>query len=335
MVKSAKIIPVAGGKGGVGKSVFAANLAIGLANNGMKTVVADLDLGGSNLHSFLGLQNNYPGIGDFLKARRGRLEELLVDTGVENLKFIPGDGQTPLMANIHFEHKKKLIRHIKKIDADFIIVDLGAGSSFNTLDFFAMSSNGIIVTTPELPAIMSAMVFAKNFLFRAFERKFRKYDIIKAYLQSVSKKPMNEDKLNIQDITDHVSSLLPEAGEKMRQLCQAFRPRFVYNMGKALSEFELISRIDTNLIDRLKITPEHFGYIFEDISVRESVNQRKSLQSSFPESQSARSIKRIADRVVRRWDERIDNSFELLKESINKIYAKQNKVENHLISMEI
>ena len=51
------IIPVASGKGGVGKSIVTANLAVSLANSGYSTVAVDLDLGGSNLHSYLGLLN--------------------------------------------------------------------------------------------------------------------------------------------------------------------------------------------------------------------------------------------------------------------------------------
>ncbi len=83
------IIPVAAGKGGVGKSFLTANLAIALAELGHSTIAVDMDLGGSNLHSFLGMQNRYPGIGDYLQARLGSLETLLVPTRVPHLSFLP------------------------------------------------------------------------------------------------------------------------------------------------------------------------------------------------------------------------------------------------------
>ena len=63
------IIPIAGGKGGVGKSLFVANLAIALAEAGHSTVAVDMDMGSSNLHTYLGLNNLNPGIGDFLKVK--------------------------------------------------------------------------------------------------------------------------------------------------------------------------------------------------------------------------------------------------------------------------
>ncbi|MCK5736715.1 MAG: P-loop NTPase, partial [Spirochaetaceae bacterium] len=65
-----KIIPIAGGKGGVGKSVIAVNLALSMSMFGKKTVLVDLDLGGSNLHTMLGLRNSNPGMGNFVSGRK-------------------------------------------------------------------------------------------------------------------------------------------------------------------------------------------------------------------------------------------------------------------------
>ena len=141
MKTKTSIIPVAGGKGGVGKTFFVANLAIAMANMGYKTVAVDMDLGGSNLHFFLDLPKRFPGIGDFLKARSAELEDLIVSTEVPNLHFIPGDGLTPFMANIPYVQKLRLISRIKKLPAEYVLLDLGAGTSFNTLDFFRMSTS--------------------------------------------------------------------------------------------------------------------------------------------------------------------------------------------------
>ena len=91
------IIPVASGKGGVGKSVITANL-----------------------HTCLGLDNNNPGIGDYLRAHYGNLDELLVDTYHPNLKFLAGDARSPLMANLHTAQKNKLMNHLRKLDADYV-----------------------------------------------------------------------------------------------------------------------------------------------------------------------------------------------------------------------
>ena len=112
-----------------------------------------MDLGGANLHSFMGLSNRFPGIGDFLKARRAELEEMLIPTENPNLQFLAGDGMTPFMANIPYAQKIRLISRIIKLQAEYILLDLGAGTSFNTLDFFRLSRHGLVVTTPEYPAV--------------------------------------------------------------------------------------------------------------------------------------------------------------------------------------
>jgi flagellar biosynthesis protein FlhG len=84
MLGNTTIIPVASGKGGVGKSLIAANLSMALARLGHETVAVDLDLGGSNLHSYFGLPNKFPGIGDYLKGGRSDLENLLIKTDIEH-----------------------------------------------------------------------------------------------------------------------------------------------------------------------------------------------------------------------------------------------------------
>jgi len=75
---------------------------------GYSTIAADLDLGGSNLYSFPGLPNKFPGIGDFLRARNAELHELLVSTDTSNLQFLPGDGLSPFMANIQYAQKLRI-----------------------------------------------------------------------------------------------------------------------------------------------------------------------------------------------------------------------------------
>jgi len=113
------IIPIASGKGGVGKSIISANLAISLANLGHSVVAVDLDLGGSNLYSYLGMDNKYHGIGDYLNSKRGKLSDYIVQTDFENLQFLAGERRITFMANMPHAQKIKLIGEIKNIEADY------------------------------------------------------------------------------------------------------------------------------------------------------------------------------------------------------------------------
>src|SRR5262245_27781643 len=165
------IIPIAGGKGGVGKTFLTANLAIALALRGHSTVAVDLDLGNSNLHSFLGLENSYVGIGEFLRGTvECAPEEMIIETSVPGLGFIAGDGRMPFMADIDDDQKTRLLQSLKQLPARYVLLDLSAGTSFNTLDLFLSADSGILVTTPEYPAIMNMLVFAKNLVLRAVDK---------------------------------------------------------------------------------------------------------------------------------------------------------------------
>jgi len=320
MNASTTIIPVAGGKGGIGKTFLAANLAIALANLGYATVVVDLDLGGSNLNYFLGLPNKFPGIGDFLKARTAELEALIVSTEIPNLKFIPGDGRTPFMANIPYAQKMRLISRIKKLEAKYIILDLAAGSSFNTLDFFRMSSHGLIVTSTDYVSIMSMMAFLKQLLLRIIERNFARNHEISSLLHDFNKQSMKDDQMNIRALESRIAAIDFNASKKIKELCNKYRPRVVFNMGEHPDEIKLSEKISTGLESNLSIEIDYFGFTFKDPFVQESIKKRMAFLPNFQGSIAAESIVRIAERITKFWDKPVDNSSYRLLNSIKKVY---------------
>lgn len=313
MTKTATFIPVAGGKGGVGKSLFTANLALALAELHHDTVVVDLDLGGSNLHSFLGLSNQFPGIGDFLKARTAELENFLVPTKMPTLKFLPGDGRTPFMANIPTAQKLRLLSHLNRIPADYILLDLGSGSSFNTLDFFGISKTGFVVTTFEHPSLMNVLSFLKNFLYRTIERIVgRENHQVRITLQEIYKQPMTGPPVTAQYIQDQIAALNPELGEQVKKICSYYRPRFIFNRGEHPDTLRILQPLDKSLREIVSLQADYFGFIFEDPAVRESVRRGVPLVTAYRDSVASQSVLRVADRVARIWGRPIENSAELL-----------------------
>ena len=169
-----RVISVGGGKGGVGKSVVALNLAVELARSGRKTVLVDLDLGAANLHTLLGLSTSPGGIGSFLYRTQGRcLADFAMETGVRNLRFISGDGLIPGIANLEHVRKLKILYGLRSLNADCAVLDLGAGTHFNVVDFFSITRSGVVVTLPEPTAVMNAYEFLKNVTYRMIEREFR------------------------------------------------------------------------------------------------------------------------------------------------------------------
>jgi len=313
MDQPSTIIPIAGGKGGVGKSFVTANLAVALAKRGHRTIAIDLDLGNSNLHSLLGLENRYAGIGEYLKGTVAcSPEELVIETQVPGLGFIPGDGRMPFMANITYPQKRKLIRLLQALPARYILLDLSAGTSFNTLDLFQTGASGIVVTTPEHPALMSTLVFVKNLVLRAIDESLRKIPALKPKLSEIHKQSVKDPIFTVQRFRNELAQIEPDAAEVIDAICRRIRPRFVYNMVESINDTEIFSNIDQTFADVLSIECDHIGLIPYDSELRQFLRRPGIFQLEQASSITAQTIDRLAHRVVQLWNQSLEGSAELL-----------------------
>ena len=277
-------------RGGVGKTLFAANLGLALAGLGHSTVVVDLDLGNSNLHSLLGMPNRFPGVGDYLRVGTEPLESFLVDTGVPKLRFLPGDGRMPFMANITHAQKQRLLCALRALPGAYVILDLGAGCAFHTLDFFSMVDAGMVVSSPEYPATMSALVFLKSMLLRKIEKALPRNPEFADLLNGAYVQPMHAPQVTISSLLALVAKVDPEAGRRIREVCARCRPRLIFNMGDHPDDLKELETIDRTIREILSIEVDFFGFIFFDPAVRAAIRQGRALLTSNPESRAARDI---------------------------------------------
>ncbi|MGQ9689341.1 MAG: MinD/ParA family ATP-binding protein [Desulfobaccales bacterium] len=140
-----KLWSIGGGKGGVGKSIFALILGLTLARLGQQVILVDADLGGANLHTMMGLRYPEVTLEDFLLRKVDRLEDVVLPSPFEGIGLICGADDFLGAANPTYAQKIRLFKQLEELPADFIIIDLGAGTSFNTLDFFNYSPGKIAV----------------------------------------------------------------------------------------------------------------------------------------------------------------------------------------------
>ncbi|MDM8515905.1 P-loop NTPase [Desulfobacterales bacterium HSG16] len=316
MMEKKTIIPIASGKGGVGKSVLAANLAIALARMGHTTTAVDLDLGGANLYSCLGIPNRFPGIGDFMKSGNIKFNDLIIDTKIPNLKFLPGDGKTPFMADISFEQRRLLLKKIKSIPSRYVILDLGAGTVFNTLNFYGLAYKGIIITSFETSSIMNFIMFLKNFMLRVIVNVAQTNKKALDIMLAAFNQPISAESLTVGSMIDKIAKIDPQLAEHARKMCSLYRPRIVFNMGDHPDELNVLKKLDATIKQGLSIDADYFGFIFFDEAVRMSARKRTVLMTSQPYSKAAAGIKTIAERVATKWDEKLNNSMaELVKDA--------------------
>lgn len=292
------ILPVASGKGGVGKSLFSANLAIALSEAGKRVVLADLDLGGSNLHLILGQRNIQAGIGVFVNEPGMDLEDLIIQTEYSGLRFLPGDSEIPGIANLANNQKKRLLAKLAKIDADYLICDLGAGSSINIVDFFLMSSRGIIVSNPTPTALVNAYLFIKNAVFRIIHSGIKKDSKADVFLKQLQKDTSSLQKIYVQDLMSRIAIVDPESWRNINKALSQFNPRLVMNMLEDPKDSDKAHKLKRSCGQYLGLEIEHLGIMYRDDLQDTALQSGLPIIRYKPKSILSQAVYRIADKLI-------------------------------------
>lgn len=292
------IVPVASGKGGVGKTLLTANLGVALAKRGKTVIVVDLDLGGSNLHTCLGIKNKKPGFGQLIHKQEPSVESLLTDTEVKRLYFIAGDSLLPGTANLPYFRKRSIIRELPQLVADFVLLDLGSGSSYNVVDFFLAGNSALVVITPETTSILNAYSLLKSALFRMLSRTFaaksREREVVAQH--ATSQVEARNDALS--PLFQQLRKLSADSAELARDQVRNFRPRVVLNTARHRDDLSIGARLRSVSKKNLGIELEYIGVLAADSGLRQSVMSRTPELIGNPTSGYSKGVYRIADRLL-------------------------------------
>ncbi|AHH06789.1 ATP-binding protein [Borrelia crocidurae DOU] len=270
-----KIIPVASGKGGVGKTSFVANIGYKLARLGKTVILVDLDLGGSNLHTCLGVKNTGVGIGSFINKQEKDFSSLILKTPYKKLYLVPGDALYTGTANIPFSIKKRIIDSIQReLVADFVFIDLGSGTSYNTVDFYLSSYSGIIITVPETPSILNAYSFLKNALYRLLYLGFPPKSPERDYISNFFKNKIEGTNVKFKDLVLGIEVISLSSSLKVKKMMNSFYPRVVLNRIESSEEIAMCENLINVVKNNINIPVEFIGFIPFAKSFRSSVNSR-------------------------------------------------------------
>jgi flagellar biosynthesis protein FlhG len=311
------VIPVASGKGGVGKSLVAANLAVAFAQAGQRVVLADLDLGASNLHLVLGYQSPLRGIGTFLGNTKSEFSQVITQTNIRGLRFIPGDQEIPGAANLKSFQRNALVRRLLALssDTDILVLDLGAGTHQSILDFFLLSGRGIVVSSPAVTATLNAYVFLKNTVFRLMYTVFAKNSPAFAYLDKVRRD--GKMHLYIPQILAEIKTEDPESYRKYAEAAAHFHPRLIMNMIDDPKDADVAMKIRRSCEEYLDIKVEHLGVMYRDVIQDTALASRLPVVLYKPNSVISQAIYRIADKILQSDEEDysltqkdVDDSFQ-------------------------
>jgi len=284
---------VGGGKGGIGKSLLTAALGFQLARLGRRVVLVDADLGGANLHTCLGLAGPALTLGDFICRRVERIEDVLVETGVSGLRLISGASDFLGAANIKYAQKVRVLNRIRSLEVDIILLDLGAGTSFNIIDFFLVSDVGILTVVPEPTSIENGYRFIKSALYRRL-RAAAPSQAVRAIVDSAldQKNPLGiRTPLDLLAVVEQAD---PAAVPLLRKEMGAFHPRFVINQVRDPADAAIGHQLVTACARHLGVKAAYAGYVPFDDTVWRCVRQRRLFASAVPDCPSAQKVRELA-----------------------------------------
>lgn len=306
------IFAVGGAKGGIGKTIISANLSAGLASLGKRVIAVDLDLGGANLHLHLGVKFPPLTLQHYFKEGK-QLNELCLDTAVKNLRIIAGDSSNLGMANILTAQKKKLIKDLQDLPADYVVIDLGGDTSYNVVDFFLAADERIAVTSPEPSSVLDVYNFIKVSLLRYLNKTI--FDTMRPDEARRFQGHINELKGLVFEATassgnrriKHIDELLSHARERdadwglfMQEKMDKFCPYLVVNMTEAGANGNISTRIAEIARQNLSINILTLPSISFDQEVKKVVHYLVPVLLERPKSQASRCVFNILRTILKR-----------------------------------
>lgn len=292
-----KIWAFGGGKGGIGKSFLCSNIGVCAAQLGHEVVIIDLDLGGANLHTCLGGMSPRTSLSDFLSGRVPHLEGVFTETPIKNLKIISGANDALNVTALNTMAKEKLIKAIKGLSSKYILLDLGAGTSEATMDFFIAADQSIVVTTPEPTSIENAYRFIKT----AFYRKIRQAENNLSIQHIIDEAMDQKNRYGIRtpsDLIKHIATAHPNAGKHLKASLEQLHMKLIINQARSHHDTELGNAMKSVCQKYFGIDLDYLGHVDFDNTAWQSLRKKQPLVTALPFSNLTSILFRMARRLA-------------------------------------
>jgi flagellar biosynthesis protein FlhG len=302
------IIAVGGGKGGVGKSLLSANLASKLVRNGLKVLCFDLDFGGPNLHTYFGLDARGPNLSDVVVSGKRALEDVILQTPVQGCSMIPGArsegwgregvADSTALGQIF----DAVVTARSRFGSDVVILDLGAGTQFHTIDMFLMAHLGIVTALPEPTSIENAYMFLKTALWRIIDHvglRSRRLHTGQALKEALTLS--DNQGLQSRGYAERIRSLSANEPEFLRYLFAALSGRragIVINQARTQQDVNVGASMELIATRYFGFQSRFLGHLnFDDVAWK-SLRNRRLLTIDFPQAILSHRLNDIASRAL-------------------------------------
>ena len=269
--KSSRLVAFASGKGGVGKTVCTANLALHLASS-HRVLTVDLDLGCGNLNASLGVRTFARSIDDFLGSRVSNLTPLKTKTAAENLQLI-SCSYTPVDRTALSEtQKERLVGHMRSDESEYVLIDLGAGAAHDILDLFAAADLKVLVTAPESLALHNAFLFVKSLAYRVLSRSLEQTGLAKRHRREIIKQLYAGGENEIERTIDRIRARDAKGAEFVREILRNLNIAVILNKLQDPVEEKFVSSLQRLAKKYACVDLSLLGWIPFDPNVKKSLN---------------------------------------------------------------
>ena len=284
-----QVVVLAGGKGGVGRSLLAANLGLFLSRLGRHVVLADLDPSGASLHTFLGLNPLVPALGTaYRRSAPPQIDKLQGDMRLVR-------ASRPYFGGADDPARVEVIEAARELAEDILIVDVGTQVDALTLDVFLDADVSAVVTLSERPSIERTYAFLRQ----ALDRRLLAVDDHPAELARALVSADERGQVDAPpDLVAGLTGVEPQAAEAIRARLIGFAPGIIFNRCRTRAERDMATGVCIALRRRWGINAEVLACVDNDDAVSEASRRRRPLVLEYPGSTVSGQIEKLARRVL-------------------------------------
>lgn len=285
-----KVWAIGGGKGGVGKTLLAANTGVFLAKAGKKVLAIDADLGAANLHTMFGLEGSNLSLSSFLKGSVSEIRNMISPTGITGLDLISGAKDSLDIADAGSGAISRLEDALLELDYDYVLLDIAPGTSSSMLEFFLMSDAGLLVTTPEPTSIENTYRFLKCLFLKRIKHLINSGE--SRELKEKLRKALDSNPRisTVADIVASIRQVDPERGAVLREIMGRTCVNLVINKAVLPQDYAIGPQMEKACRNYFGIEISHLADICADNAVEDSVRLKKPLAVHYPQAQSTLAI---------------------------------------------
>jgi flagellar biosynthesis protein FlhG len=290
-----RVVAIGGGKGGVGKSLVAANVGIFLATLGKRVTLVDAAFGAPNLHIFAGVPRPSRTLSEALASGGPGLGELAVATHVPGVRLVAGVSDAPWIAEPAPSLVRALADQLRTLPADWVIVDLGPGMAPATLELFLEADIGALVAVPDPTSIELMHRFVKAAFLRRIEQRGLAHLARAAGAQLEPDEPRGDHEGGSPSALEiYLANVRAPEVDALRETILGFQPHLVINSARSKSDMEMGRAVASVARRRLGVPVRYLGHLEYDEAVWASTRRRRPLLIEHPETRIAKCFERVA-----------------------------------------